>query len=236
MALPSLAAGTPGVVALVYLRGIMAHRDVAKADQLLTKWEDLRRQEVNDGQKNLRDDDPAEEFAPDCEEEGVTDDPPSADPAPPRAESGPDATPRAGSDPAPRDSGDLAPPQAGSSEEDEDAASLERKTKAARRQALQNIKPSFKPPEEPSDALQETYPREWHSRKPIQMRDLPSNLCVEREDKITYVLSSQGQIRLLFSQLLSVRRKAMESYFDLSSLDADHCYVPHQFQAPSAMH
>ena len=97
-----------------------------------------------------------------------------------------------------------------------------------RRKAKHNFEPDGRP--DYGDASRSTFPQEWHGSKRIAMRDLPTNMCIYRVNKRTYYFSSALQMRGLYATILSVRRKAIMEYMDMSSLDADRCYVPHAFQ------
>ena len=67
---------------------------------------------------------------------------------------------------------------------------------------------------------------EFHHHKPIKMKDLPTNIFVERTDKRSYEILSGIDFRIMAGQLLSIRRKAIEEYMNTSSYAADQVHVP----------
>ena len=82
---------------------------------------------------------------------------------------------------------------------------------------------------------EKTYPHEWHAQRRVRMKDIPTNIVLHRRDKQTYYISSSLDVRMMFSHLIAVRRKAIITYMDTASLDAAdgiQCYVPHEFQSP----
>ena len=64
--LPSLAAGHPGVVAFVYLRGMLAKEDVEQADHILNRLELCKRDDIANQHAGMAPDDP-DDFVPDYE-------------------------------------------------------------------------------------------------------------------------------------------------------------------------
>jgi hypothetical protein len=73
---------------------------------------------------------------------------------------------------------------------------------------------------------------EFHHDKKIRMRDLPTNMVVERTDKRVHELRPAGNYGLVIAQLLVIREVVMQEYLHTSSLAADAIYIGHQYQKP----
>ena len=211
--LPSLAAGHPRVVAFVYLRGILASVHLNQADAMLTKIEDAARVEVDYDYVYMPERHPTtpdDEFLPEHSADYDSDDEDDVemDPAPPRS--------------VLRCREDV---NQGSSSDAPDSQPAGVKSESKHTYEWEG-EPDYGDVSRPT----RTYAAEWHSGKRITMKCLKMNMYIYRADKRTHYLCSALHMRLFYATVLSVRRKAMEEYMDLTSLDAARVYVPKDFQ------